>query len=168
MSTNITNFKRSIRVIDNKPVEVLEQVDFFTYTLLATALAPAGNATATVNIQSDADFVCEQFCVMADIAGAAQTIATQPIPLVRALLNDTGSGRNLSDVLVDLSAIGGNGRLPYILPVARRFAARSTIQCTFTSYAAAETYANLRLYLIGYKAWPMGMIGPDGRITAIS
>lgn len=154
MSSNITNFKKSIRIEGNKPVEVLEQVDVYTYTLKTdTSLAPAGTATTTVSIQSDADFVCEQIAYMVDIAGAAQTDSTRIIPLVRILLNDTGSGRNLSDIAIDLSAFAGYGSLPFILPVPRRFAARSTIQCVFTNYSAAETYANVRLYLIGYKAW---------------
>lgn len=156
MSTNITSFKQNTKIGPNgQPVQVIEQVDFFTYTLSATTLAAAGTATSTVNIQADADFVCTQFCVMADVAGAAQTTSSIVVPLVRALINDTGSGRNLSDVAVDLSAIGGTGQLPYILPVARRFSARSTIQCTFTNYSNATTYANVRLYLLGYKAWSL-------------
>jgi hypothetical protein len=156
MSSNITNFKKSIRIEGNKPVEVLEQVDVYTYTLASSAnLAPGGTSTNTVSIQADADFVCEQIAYMADIAGGAQTSATRIVPLARILLNDTGSGRNLSDIAMDLSAFAGYGALPFILPVPRRFAARSTIQCIFTNYSAAETYANLRLYLIGYKAWQM-------------
>lgn len=156
MSSNITNFKKSLRIEGNKPVEVLEQVDVYTYTLAANAsLAPGGTSTNTVSIQADADFVCEQIAFMTDLAGAGQTWNTRIIPLARILLNDTGSGRNLSDIAMDISAFGGNGSLPFILPVPRRFAARSTIQCIFTNYSAAETYLNLRLYLIGYKAWTL-------------
>lgn len=156
MSTNITQFREANRVINGKVERVLEQADFFVYTMAVTALAPAGTGNDTVNIQADADFICTKMTMMADVAGAGQTFNTFVVPLVRVQLTDTGSGRNLFDEAVDISSIGGSGMFPYMLPVTRRFSANSTIQATFNNYDAAQTYANVRLYLHGYKAWPMG------------
>lgn len=155
MASNITQFRKAQRVVNGQLVEVIEQLDFFIYTLAATALAPAATANATVNIQADSDFIVHKMTVMADVAGAGQTLNTLVVPLVRVQLTDTGSGRNLFDQATDLSALG-IALVPYMLPVERRFAANSTIQATFTNYDAAQTYANVRLYLHGYKAWAMG------------
>lgn len=157
MATNVTQFRVANRVSNGEIVKVIEQADFFIYTLAVTNLAPGGTNNATVNIQADADFIVTKMTGMADVAGAGQTFNTLVIPLVRVQLTDTGSGRNLFDVATDMSAIAGSAYLPYILPVERRFSANSTIQATFTSYDAAQTYANVRLYLHGYKAWPMGV-----------
>jgi hypothetical protein len=155
MATNVSNFREATRVQNGRITKVTEQLDFYTYTLETTALAPAGVGNDTVNIQADADFVVTDLAIMADVAGAQQQAATIEVPLVRIQLTDTGSGRNLFDQPVDLGIFGVINR-PYELPVERRFAANSTIQCTFTNYSAATTYANCRLYLRGFKAWVIG------------
>lgn len=153
MATNITQFRKSVRMIDGSLKEVTEQLDFFIYTLAVTNLAPTVTANTTVNIQADSDFIVTKMTGMADVAAAGQTFNTQVIPLVRVQLTDTGSGRNLFDIATDMSAIAGSAYLPYIMPVERRFSANSTIQAAFTNYDAAQTYGNVRLYLHGFKTW---------------
>ena len=156
MSTNISQFRKTKRVINGQVSDVIEQLDFYIYQLGAINLAPNATANATVNVQADADFIAQKFTVMADVAGAGQTLNTLVIPLVRVQLTDTGSGRNLFDQPIDLSSLG-IALVPYNLPVERRFSANSTIQATFTNYDAAQTYANVRLMMHGYKAWAMGV-----------
>lgn len=127
--------------------------DYFIYTAAVEALASGDSSSDAISIEADSSFIVEKMAFMADIAGAAQTDDSRVIPLVRASIRDTGSGRNLQDEPVDISAMAGNGQLPAILPVPRIFQPRSSIIVTFENYSAATTYANVSLYLIGYKEW---------------
>lgn len=156
MSTNITNVKENYRYINGQLKPVIEQVDFFSYVFDVGTIAQGATATSTLTIQADADFVCTQMVYMASIANATLTDATRVVPLITVAINDQGSGRNLQNVAVDLSNLGGYGSLPFILPVARRFAARSGITATFVNYSAASDYSNVRLVMQGYKAWLVG------------
>jgi len=138
-------------------VAVTKQVmrDWYVYTFRGAGLVSDGTLTDSINIQADANFICTKITGFADIAEAAQTNATQVIPLVRVQINDSGSGRNLMDIAVDMANICGKNLAGYELPVQRCFAASSTVSCTFTSYDAAATYGNVSLSLHGYKEWEL-------------
>jgi len=127
--------------------------DYFIYTASVADLASGISSSDAINIEADSAFIVEKMAQMSDIAGAAQTDASRVIPLVRASIRDTGSGRNLQDEAVDITSMAGDGRLPAILPVPRIFQPRSSIIVTFENYSSATTYANVSLYLIGYKEW---------------
>ena len=133
--------------------------DYYTYLFNAgAALAAAANATAVVPVEADSTFVLVKMAYFADIAGAAQTDSTFVVPLVTVSITDTGSGRNLQQNPVPIDAIAGRGQLPFVLPVPREFQANSSIQCTFSNFSAATTYANLRLMLIGYKKYFLSQV----------
>lgn len=125
--------------------------DVFFYVLPTfAALAPAGNATQSVNIQADSAFECVAIAFHADIAAAAFLYNTRPIPNVTLILQDTGSGRNLMNGAVPLSALVGVAEHPGYLPQPKTFNPNATIQATLTNFDAAVTY-NIRLTLIGRK-----------------
>ena len=124
--------------------------DFFVYTAQTIAIPVAGNATATIQIQADADFVLQKLSYQADLAGVAQVAETRVIPNVLVQLTDTGSNRQLFFTPVPISSIFGTGELPFILPNPRLFIKTSVIQIDFTSFEAAVT-PTIRLAFIGYK-----------------
>ena len=129
--------------------------DFYGYQSNVASIAPAANATDTINIQANSDFILQKLVFFADIAAAAQTASTQVLPLVTVQITDTGSGRQIFSDPMPIPMIFGTGQLPFILPNPRRFAANSTIQISYTNYDAASTY-QLFLGLIGVKIYRAG------------
>jgi hypothetical protein len=131
--------------------------DFFTYECVTvTTLAPAGNQTLSVTIDSDGDFFWTKGCVYADIANDAFTDSTRPIPALTVLITDGTTQRNMSNVPVAVNNLFGTGSLPFILPVAKYFAARSLITLTVYNISDNATYTSLRFSLHGVKAYLRG------------
>ena len=64
--------------------------DFFIYAITFDALAVGATATGNIQIQADADFEVQKLSYFADIAGAAQTVTTQVVPLTTVLIVDAG------------------------------------------------------------------------------
>ena len=128
--------------------------DFYIYEAEALLLAPGGSANDEVNIEADSDFLIQKFAFQADIAAAAYTDSTRPIPNITVQLIDSGSGRQLMNNPIPVSSFMGTGELPFILSNPRKFLRNSTIQVAFTSFEAGggNTY-NLRLAFIGYKIY---------------
>ena len=114
--------------------------DFFIYALTFDALAAGATATGNIQIQADADFETQKLSYFADIAGGAQTVTTQVVPLTTVLIVDAGSGRQIMNEAVAVGALFGDGRIPFILPTPRVFAARSNITFTVANFSAATTY----------------------------
>lgn len=126
----------------------------FTYNATFDALAAATTVTDTFTIQADSDFDLQKMTYFADIAVAIQTDSSRVIPLVDVLIVDTGTGEQLMDEAVPVSSLFGTGALPFILPRARRFAARSAVSVTAINRTAGTTY-NLQLSFIGEKIYTM-------------
>lgn len=124
--------------------------DFFIYAADFTGLASGSSQTQTINIQADSDFVVQKLTFAANVANAGQTDSSRVIPLCSLLITDTGSGRQLSNIPIDLSTLFGTGEIPFILPQPKVFVARSNISLQLANYDAAQTY-NVKLSLIGMK-----------------
>jgi hypothetical protein len=127
--------------------------DQYTYVTSVAALNAGTTDTFNLQIEADAYFVITKMSYMADIAGGAQTEDTRVIPLVRVLITDTGSGRNLMSQAVDISSLAGHEGLPFVTPVARWIAPNSAVNIQFSNYSNATNYANVSLYLHGKKLW---------------
>lgn len=128
--------------------------DWFVYTFPAVAtLAALAAARSIVNIQADANFICEKINVFADLAGAAQTVQTQVVPLITVQINDSASGKNLFSDALPIAAIAGPNLAGYELPLARCFTSGGTVQAAFYNYSAATPYNNVYLMMHGYKEW---------------
>lgn len=125
--------------------------DHFAYVVRVSALAAGASASASINIEANSDFVWMKTAYNADVAGATQTEDSRVIPLVRMSITDSGSGVNLQNAPVPVSAIAGHEGLPQVLSQPRAFAANSNVSFTFSNYSAATTYANLEVTLIGYR-----------------
>lgn len=128
--------------------------DVFSYELDFTGLAAGGSSTSSFSVQADSDFRWTKGVFFADIAGAAQTVNSQVLPLATVLITDQGSGRSLSNIAVPLTSFFGLGFLPYILPTPRLFKARSVISVTLANFSAATTY-NIRLTFAGLKLFTL-------------
>lgn len=135
-----------------RDIVAVEQRDLYVYDLSALALAAAGTASDSINIDTGSSFVLQKLTFFADIAAAAQTESTRIIPLVKIQLTDSGSGRRLFNSELPIPLIFGTGEIPYILPVQRVFAGGSVISASFTNYAAATTY-NIYLALHGARVY---------------
>lgn len=126
--------------------------DFFIYTLTFSALANGASAVQNLSIQADSDFVLQKLSFQADIAAATQTDSSRVVPLVSAVITDSGSGRQFSNSAVSIPTLFGTGEFPFILPQPKRFAARSTINVNLSNYSNATTY-NIYLSFIGKKVF---------------
>ena len=130
--------------------------DFFNYEVDFTAgIAAGGTANSSFTVQADSDFKWLKACYFADIAVAAQTDSARVVPLATVLITDQGSGRQLMSAATPIPNIFGTGQIPFILPVPKIFASKSTISVSVVNFSAASTY-NIRLSFIGVKLFKQG------------
>ena len=129
--------------------------DYFTYQVNFASLAAGASANGSFQVQADSDFKWLKATVMADLAGAVQTVSSQVIPLVTIQITDTGSGRQLMSAPVPIFNMFGTGQIPFILPVPRIFKARANVAIVVANYSAATAYL-FRLSFIGTKIFRMG------------
>lgn len=139
-------------ILSNVPALKSRRWDFYIYQSAVTDIAPATQVTDFITIEADADFIWMQATYVANIAAAAFTANTRPIPLVNLQLTDTGSGRQLSNGAVPIPNYFGTGELPNILTTPRFFSRNSSIQLVYTNFDAAVTY-NLNLSFVGVKIY---------------
>lgn len=130
-------------------------VDLFSYVFPTFAVAPAANQQQQVLIQADSDFECLQLMFHADIAAAAFLWNTRPLPNVTLLLTDSGSGRQLMNAAVPLSALAGIAEQPAWLPQTKIFQRNATVVALITNFDVAVTY-NIRLTMVGRKIFQLG------------
>lgn len=162
MGTNVQKFATVDKMINGQLVRVAVQRDWYVYAFNVASIANGASATATINIQADADFVCERMMAFADIAGDVQTQSSQVLPLVTMMMTDSGSGRQLFNVALPIPTLCGENMTGQNLPFGRCFSANSNISALFTNYSNATTYANLYVNLYGYKEWTIGQPIPVG------
>lgn len=136
------------------PPEITVIEDFFSYStgVIVLAAAIGANGLANIAIQADSDFVWEKLTYFAD-AGAQLTEATKVVPLAQIMITDTGSGRQMFNVPMNLATIAGTGSLPYILSRPKLFDANSTIQISLTNRIA--TAVNIEVVLSGRKRFKL-------------
>ncbi len=124
--------------------------DWFVYEVDFTALNFGTSAQVIFTIQSDSDFLWQQATYAADIAAAAYTIDSQPVPNISIQIQDTSAGRYLMTGPVPVPNVFGLGREPFELKNPRWFRSNSTVVITALNFDAAVEY-NLRLSFIGTK-----------------
>lgn len=136
------------------PQRRYKSTEFFVYSpnpivLTLNDAAPVGNLQ--VQIQSDSDFELLEILQATDIGGALQTDSTRIVPLVTMTIQQSGTGVDIMPQPVPLSAISGDGRLPFILPESKIWPGNSSMAITLTRYAVAGTTYNVRLAFAGRK-----------------
>ena len=146
-----TQVRRQVLNTDPENVDNFRR-DFYVYEAESLAIVAGGTSNDVINIEADSDFILQKMTYEADIAAAAYTFTTNPIPLVTIQITDTGSGRQLMQNPIPINSFMGDGKLPFYLPNPRKFLRNSTIQIAFVNFDAAVTY-NIRLAFIGYKIY---------------
>lgn len=129
--------------------------DFYVYQATFLPLAANGTGTDNINIQADSDFVIQKMTYAANIANAIQTDSSRVLPLVTVQITDSGSGRDMFAESVPITAVMGDGNLPFILPKPKLYASRSSIIINVSNLTASAY--NLYINLIGYKVFRKGL-----------
>lgn len=143
--------------IENKltpPGRVYRSAEFFVYTpnpvvITLNDAQPIGQLA--VQLQTDSDFELLAITQATDIGGALQTDSTRIIPLATMTIVQSGTGNDIMPQPVPLSAISGDGRLPFLLPESKIWQGGSTMSITLARYAVAGTTYNIRLAFLGRK-----------------
>lgn len=133
--------------------------DFYVYTETFLDLENSTTQSGNIDIQADSDFQLQKLTVSAQVSlGTQYTVSTEIIPSVAILITDSGSGRNLFEAAIPVSTVFGNGRLPFILPTAKLFPARSTITLNVSNFAtdSEADIARIDFAFIGYKIFRTG------------
>lgn len=135
--------------------------DFFVYQFpVVSNLAVDANVSVSVQIQNDADFEMRSIGYFFNLADAAFTQQTRPVPNMTLMLTDTGSGRNLFSAAVPIPTIAWNGEGSMReLPWPKIFSRNANISALVTNFDAAATTGQMYLSLIGRKIFtgkPLG------------
>jgi hypothetical protein len=124
----------------------------YSYPLEFNSLAPAGQSSQQLVIAANADFVLSSLRYRASLYsnGGADDTDADIVPKVRVLITDTGSNQQFSSQSVDIANLFGQiGRAPYVYMFPRIINGRSALTVAVTSYAVADTYANIELSFAG-------------------
>lgn len=127
--------------------------DFFVYTINFLNLGAGSTQSSNLQIEADSDFKLVKLAQFSDI-GYDQDRSSYVIPLVTIQITDTGSGRQLFNTPTPIPSLFGSGEIPFILPVARIFKARSSVAIQVNNFSTSSAY-NLRLSLIGTKIFKL-------------
>jgi hypothetical protein len=134
--------------MDDATAQYTKIIPFFYVFPNFAAVAPAGNNQQQLQFVLDFDFEVQQIHGHADIAKAAYTYNTRPIPNCTVLFTDSSSQQQFSNNPVPWDLIMGDGEHPYFLPQTVIFKGGTVLQALVANYDAAVTY-NLYITLIG-------------------
>lgn len=144
-----------IQIEGGAAAKVYRAASFFVYTpnpLNAELTDAVPTIQLQIPIQSDSDFELQEIVQATDNgAGAVQTASTRIVPLVTITIQQSGSGIDIMPNPVPLSALSGDGSLPFILPESKIWTANSSMLVTLTRYAVAGTNYDIRLAFVGRK-----------------
>ena len=116
----------------------------YAYVLTFSSLTAGSSQTQTLSITANADFIFLQCHHHANVASAAQTVASKTAPLATILITDSGTNEQFTNAAVDLESYSTNGNIINNLPYPRIVSGRSTLTVQLTSYEATNT---LNVYL---------------------
>lgn len=118
--------------------------------------AGATSSPNTVLIDASSDFLWEAGVYEFDLAAAAYTYTTRPMPNMSLAINDSASGRNLQNVATPVGAQFGPVEKPMRRVAPYVFRGAATITFVATNFDAAVANGNLRLSLIGQQIYRKG------------
>jgi hypothetical protein len=116
----------------------------YDYVLTFPSLTAGSSQTQTLSITANADFIFLQCHHHANVANAAQTVASKTAPLATILITDSGTNEQFTNAAVDLESYSTNGNIINNLAYPRIVSGRSTLTVQLTSYEATNT---LNIYL---------------------
>lgn len=147
----------------NDPYVVPGPRDFYSYTQRAALAGVVGTTTSVIyQIEADSYFYLNALSFQADAALAALTDGTNVVPLITAVIFDSGSGRQLMANPTPINCIMGYNGNPFRLPKPRRFSPTSQITITLVNYSA-NAY-NISITLSGFKVYAQQAIAVNGPV----
>ena len=123
----------------------------FAFPLTFGPLNVGATLNQIVTIPANADFLLLAIHHRASIAAAAQTVSTKVSPMVRMLITDTGSSESFTNAPVDLENYSQNDGKVNALAFPRLIGGLTSLNVQVTSYAAAEVYNPLEIFLEGVR-----------------
>lgn len=133
---------------------VMREPFFYQVPVFASLAILTGTATNQLLIQADSDFEWVAGAYEFDVAAAQTTISAQPVPNMTIQIQDTGSGRFMSNAAVPVPNLFGPGiARARPLPITKLFKANSSISFIAVNFDAAVATGNLRLTLLGWKLY---------------
>lgn len=124
--------------------------DFFTYSINIGSITTLATSTQQINIQADSDFEWVMSTASGNLNGNSEPWTDACVIPITVTIVDSGSGRQLMNSAMPMSGLAGTGKQPFILPIPRRFNAKSTVTLVFTSFSAS-TWDHLFFNMIGRK-----------------
>lgn len=127
------------------------EAEYFVYTFPEFGpMTAALVSQQQVIIQANTAFEMREIVYFWNLANAAFTESTRPVPNVTLQLQDSGSGKNLFSAPAPLNSVAVNSESRRrALQWPRIFSPNSTITATLTNFDAAATTGRARLCLIG-------------------
>lgn len=127
--------------------KVYQFSEYAAYSATADSIAGGATSVDQVDILADSDFMIQKITYAVYDAADGALVAD---PNLTVYLTDTGSGRNIFDNPLPISAIAGTGELPFIPPTAKLLKAKSSLTVTFVNRGNTSVY-NVALVLHGTK-----------------
>lgn len=127
--------------------------DFFTYGIDftgASVLNAGAQLGQSISINNDADFLVVSSLGVVTLTDNTTFIAVPPI---LALITDTGSGRNISDIPIHFAAYFGTGSHPKYWDMTKIIPGGSQVTFNLQNLDLVNAF-NVRLYLSGFKVFP--------------
>lgn len=141
-------------VKEKGPITSWSDMFWYQFPAIEDLAAGATGAAVTITIQNDSDFEWIESVYQFSLAEAAQTFSDGDLPNMLVTIVDTGSGKNLMNAAVPVTAMFGNHLFgPIKLPQPKILLSNSTISITPTNFDAAVANGRLYLTLIGRKLY---------------
>lgn len=131
--------------------------DWFSYPLRFQSVAELAVPTQNIAIDAGSDFYLTALTYFATVNGNTSVldVSSVPVPVVTALITDSGSNRQLMNAPVPISLLFGDGNHPHRLIHPRLFFRNSVITVALASIdtAANTTWDNIWLNFEGFRIY---------------
>jgi hypothetical protein len=130
----------------------MREAEFFTYSGSFLNLAPAAVAPLVLQFDASSNFVWyyAAFSAYNHAANTGWTNSSFLVPAISILMTPSDTSSQLMNQAMPISHIFGQQGTPFVLPVPRRFPARSVLTFSIVNLDTTITY-DLYLSLIGRK-----------------
>ena len=128
--------------------------EFFTYSGSFLNMAPAAVVPWVLQFDASSDFIWyyAAFTAYNHAALTNFTNSSFSVPPITILMTPSDTSSQLMNQAMPLTHLFGQQGTPFVLPVPRRFPARSVVTCSMVNLDTAITY-DLYLSLIGRKSF---------------
>jgi hypothetical protein len=132
----------------------MRQDEFFTYSGSFLNMAPAAVVPWVLQFDASSDFVWyyAAFTAYNHAANTGWTNNNFYVPAITILMTPSDTSSQLMNQALPLTHLFGQQGTPFVLPVPRKFPARSVVTCSLVNLDTTITY-DLYISLIGRKSF---------------